>query len=134
MKKTIDTITIEPLLKVRDKFEKFRKNLTDEQAKAGAIQAFEYTYERAWRLMQRIAQVRGFPEPIGYVSDVFRSAARGGLIKDPKKWFTFKDARNLTPILTMNKVLMRLLQYLMIPLMNLQSFYAILELYNVTYG
>lgn len=40
----IDDIEISSLLKALNKFEKFRLNMHIEQEKAGAIQAFEYSY------------------------------------------------------------------------------------------
>lgn len=63
----------------------------------GTIQRFEYTYELAWKMMRRHFEWRG-DEGIDAKSrkDVFREAARVGLIPDPVKWFKYNEARNET--------------------------------------
>lgn len=43
----VQGIDITSLIKARNKFEQFRQHLNSEQEKAGAIQAFEYSYELA---------------------------------------------------------------------------------------
>ncbi len=82
------------LIKARKVFEDFRKNLTTDQNKAGAIQAFEFCFELTWKTMQKILQDRGVRS--GSPKDVFRAAAADGLIQNPKLWFTFVDKRNET--------------------------------------
>ena len=82
-------------LKSREQFEKYRHNLETEQNRAGAIQAFEYTYETAWKAMKRILRSQGLVEASS-PRQCFREAAKIGLILDPKGWFYFLDIRNLT--------------------------------------
>lgn len=90
----IDNIDISNLLKVRSKFEDFRLNLDTEQNKAGAIQAFEYCYELAWKTMKRLLEVQG--KNAYTLREVFRESAAAGLISDPAAWFDCIKIRNLT--------------------------------------
>lgn len=91
----IDKIDIGNFLKSREQFEKYRKNIDTEQNKAGAIQAFEYTYETSWKTMKRILKSQGLIE-VSSPRQCFREAAKISLISDPKAWFYFLDIRNLT--------------------------------------
>src|SRR5690349_13245703 len=90
----IEGIDIESFLKARDVFERFRKNLNTEQEKAGAVQAFEFSYELAWKTMKRVLEKRGLD--VGSPKDTFRKAALDHLIDDPEVWFDFQQKRNLT--------------------------------------
>jgi nucleotidyltransferase substrate binding protein (TIGR01987 family) len=94
MATVIDTINIDSLLKAYKKFEEFRKHLGTEQEQAGAIQAFEYCYELAWKTMKRLLATRG--KMINSPRETFREAALEGMITDPEIWFDFMKARNLT--------------------------------------
>ncbi|MDT8447766.1 MAG: HI0074 family nucleotidyltransferase substrate-binding subunit [bacterium] len=65
----------------------------------GAIQRFEYTYELAWKLIQRwLADVTSpeATEPVFSRKELFRQAARLGLIEDPSAWFALHQARNVS--------------------------------------
>ncbi len=97
----VDGIDLTSLLKARQKFENFRKNIQsnhvaelDEQLLAGLIQSFGYSYELTWKSMKKILAKKGliFNNP----RDTFRQAAIAGYISDPEVWFAFVDARNLT--------------------------------------
>ncbi len=90
----IDGIQIDPLLKAFSKFEKFRQHLNSEQEKAGAIQAFEYTFELAWKTMKRLMEARG--KVANSPRETFRISALEGFIVDPEIWFDFIKKRNLT--------------------------------------
>jgi nucleotidyltransferase substrate binding protein (TIGR01987 family) len=90
----IEGIDIESFLKARNVFERFRKNLNTEQEKAGAVQAFEFSYELAWKTMKRVLERRGLD--VGSPKDTFRKAALEHLIDDPEVWFNFQQKRNLT--------------------------------------
>lgn len=60
------------------------------------VKRFEYTYELSWKLMRRHlvwAALEPTPETR---KELFRAAARAGLIDDPAAWFAFNEARNLT--------------------------------------
>ena len=63
----------------------------------GGIQRFEYTYELAWKMMRRHLLAMDAPDAdlLGR-KELFREAARRGLIDDPELWFIFQKARNIT--------------------------------------
>ncbi|MCE5270670.1 nucleotidyltransferase substrate binding protein [bacterium] len=67
--------------------------------RAGVIQNFEVAYEQCWKFIQRWLQVNRVPEEAGLPrtrKELFRLAAREGLIDDPRPWFEYGEARNLT--------------------------------------
>ncbi len=64
-----------------------------------AIQRFEYTYELAWKAMKRWLSYNESPEaaePVYSRKELFRLAARRAIIKDPLRWFTYHEARNIS--------------------------------------
>ena len=67
--------------------------------KAGVIQNFEFAYELCWKFIQRWLGENQNPQdaasPITR-KELFRMAARNGLIKDPENWFAYSAARNVT--------------------------------------
>ena len=70
-----------------------------EAVRAGVIQNFEVAYELAWKFVQRWIRENRTPEDAdhpGTRKDLFRLAARYGLVADPAPWFAYGDARNLT--------------------------------------
>ncbi|MDF1684416.1 MAG: HI0074 family nucleotidyltransferase substrate-binding subunit [Legionellaceae bacterium] len=87
-------IYLTPLLKAQKKFEDFRQHLNTDQEKAGAIQAFEYSFELAWKTLKRILKYKGLD--VGSPRDTFRVAAQNHLLNDVEKWFQFLVKRNLT--------------------------------------
>ena len=70
----------------------------DEEVRDGVIQRFEYTYELCWKALQKWIFTNRSPEEANprTKKDIFRMAARYGLIEDPERWFTYTNARNLT--------------------------------------
>jgi nucleotidyltransferase substrate binding protein (TIGR01987 family) len=66
--------------------------------RAGVIQHFEFTYELAWKFVRRWIAINRSPEQADPRSrkDLFRLAAREGLVADPEPWFEYGEARNLT--------------------------------------
>lgn len=62
----------------------------------GVIQRFEYTFELAWKMIQRVLGILGQMEEEKLMSkkDLFRLAAQKGLLTDPEAWFVFLEARN----------------------------------------
>ncbi len=70
-----------------------------EAVRAGVAQNFEVAYELSWKFIQRWIRENRTPEDADHPrtrKDLFRLAARYGLIADPKAWFAYSDARNLT--------------------------------------
>jgi len=70
-----------------------------ETVRAGVIQNFEVAYEQAWKLIQRwIRENKTLEEAENPRTrrELFRLAAKFGLISDPAHWFEYGDARNLT--------------------------------------
>lgn len=70
-----------------------------ETVRAGVIQNFEVAYEQCWKMIQRWIKENKTPEDAENPrtrKDLFRMAARYGLIADPLPWFAYGDARNLT--------------------------------------
>jgi len=90
----IEEIDVEPLFKAIGTFEKFRKHLITDQDKAGSIQAFEFSFELAWKTMKRILAKKGVE--VRSPKDCFREAALNKMINDPRQWFKFLEKRNLT--------------------------------------
>lgn len=90
----IDEIDLKPLLKALQKFENFRHIAKTEIEKAGAIQAFEYSYELTWKIMKKVLASKGII--VNAPKDVFREAALADLIDDPEIWFDFIKKRNMT--------------------------------------
>ncbi len=60
------------------------------------VKRFEFTYELCWKFMRRSLVDSEGTEAIDALSrrDLFRSAARRGLIHDPEPWFSYHSARN----------------------------------------
>lgn len=65
---------------------------------AGVIQNFEISYELCWKALQRVlvdeltsAVALGIPR-----KELFRQAARRGLIAEIQHWFDYHEARNMT--------------------------------------
>ena len=74
-------------------------NDVKDAVRAGVIQNFEFTYELCWKFMRRWLRENADVEEAEYPrtrKELFRLAARSGLIRDPLLWFSYSDARNLT--------------------------------------
>lgn len=89
-----DVINVDRVLKAQSVFERFRIDMEDDRDQAGAVQAFEFCYERSWKIMKRILESRGLE--LGSLKDTFRKAALEKLIEDPEIWFEFQKKRTLT--------------------------------------
>ena len=66
---------------------------------AGVIKHFEICYELCWKFIQRWISENEHLTEIDFPrsrKDLFRYAARLGLIEDAEAWFRFGDARNLS--------------------------------------
>jgi nucleotidyltransferase substrate binding protein (TIGR01987 family) len=74
-------------------------DITRNVIRAGVIQHFEIVYELCWKFMQRWLRDNLNPEEADYPrtrKELFRMAARTGLLEDPLPWFGYGEARNLT--------------------------------------
>jgi nucleotidyltransferase substrate binding protein (TIGR01987 family) len=60
------------------------------------VKRFEYAYELSWKFMRRHLIWAALEAEPQTRRDLFRVAARAGLIDDPEAWFAFHEARNLT--------------------------------------
>ena len=89
----MENLSLLPIKKAQQVFEKFRVNLNSDQEKAGAVQAFEFCYEMSWKIMKRVLELRGLE--VGSPKDTFRKAHEEGLIKNPEIWFEFQKIRNI---------------------------------------
>lgn len=101
------TLNLEPLQKALATLQEaiaLHENEAADTALADAlrdsvIQRFEYTYELAWKTMQRWLKLNISPEA-GEVlysrKELFRLAARNGLIENPERWFGYNEARNVS--------------------------------------
>ena len=71
---------------------------TQNAVRAGVIQHFEFTYDLSWKFIQRWLRLNASAsdaEPLTR-RELFRTAARHGLITDPQPWFGYSESRNLT--------------------------------------
>jgi nucleotidyltransferase substrate binding protein (TIGR01987 family) len=88
-------IDLSKILKAQATFERFRRIMTNEDiTQAGTVQAFEFCYELAWKIMKRFLSTQGI-ETLS-PKDTFRKAALAKIIDDPEIWFDFQEKRNLT--------------------------------------
>lgn len=90
----MNDINIDKLIKASDIFERFRVDMVTDRDQAGAVQAFEFCYELAWKIMKRFLEAQGFE--CGSPRDTFRKAALEKIINEPELWFEFQRKRNLT--------------------------------------
>lgn len=69
----------------------------DEVVRDATIKRFEYTYELAWKMIKRHLEWAGASDADFLTrKDLFREAARIGLIADAETWFDYHQARNLS--------------------------------------
>ena len=71
---------------------------TQEALKAGVIQTFEVSYEQSWKMLRRWLQANGIADEVEGVPmrQLYRVAAKAGLVDDVDAWMTFHKARNET--------------------------------------
>lgn len=67
-----------------------------EAVKAGVIQNFEVAYEQSWKMMRRWLEANALAGDVSGASmrQVYRLAAKAGLIDDVDLWMDFHQARN----------------------------------------
>lgn len=67
--------------------------------RSGVVRYFEFTYELCWKFIRRWIKANSPQSGADHPrtrKDLFRLAARHGLIADPLPWFEYGEARNLT--------------------------------------
>ena len=70
-----------------------------DQFRAAAIQAFEFTYELAFKFMKRqLEQIVPVPSAVDEMTfmQVVRSSAEAGLLRDVPRFREYREARNIT--------------------------------------
>ncbi len=90
----IQGIDISNLIKARANFERFRIEMKTDRDKAGAIQAFEYSFELSWKTLKRILDYQGVETRSP--RETIRQAALNKLIVSPEAWFVFLEKRNIS--------------------------------------
>lgn len=85
---------IDKLIKAQQVFERFRVDMVDDRDQAGAVQAFEFCYELAWKVLRRILNSRGID--VASPRSAFRHAGLEKLIDNAEIWYDFQEKRNLT--------------------------------------
>ena len=70
-----------------------------EQFRAATIQAFEFTYELAAKMVRRqLARIVANPDALGMIdfADLMRDAADAGLVRDAPSWMRYREMQNRT--------------------------------------
>ena len=94
-------IIIQPLTRavqqLQDGLAVYNANPTDLH-RDGVIQRFEYTIDLAWKILGRVLKQHYdvLEQDIRSKKDIFREAAKIGLIGDVQSWILFYEARNQT--------------------------------------
>ena len=93
------------IAQLQKSFDYFHSNLAledpnlREQFRGATIQAFEYTYELAIKMIRRqLAQIVPDPSELSRVdfADLMRTAADAGIIADARSYFRYREIRNKT--------------------------------------
>jgi len=90
-----DKLDLKPLISTRNFLAEIIQNAQNDYEKAGAIQAFEVSFELAKNLMRKVLLLGAQETPIT-PKEIFRLAALENLIDNAEIWFEFAKKRNLT--------------------------------------
>ncbi|MGL4943588.1 MAG: nucleotidyltransferase substrate binding protein [Thermoguttaceae bacterium] len=74
---------------------RYRESPTDEACCMALVQAFEFTYELAWKTMKDYLESESFHD-LGGSKQTVRAAFQNGLIDDSEAWMDAIKKRNLT--------------------------------------
>ncbi|SFE82088.1 nucleotidyltransferase substrate binding protein [Thermophagus xiamenensis] len=81
--------------KALEQLSRFLKHTTlNEMEEQGLIQAFEYTFELAWKTLQDVLEEESGYEGIKGPRPVIKQAFKDGLISDGEKWMEMLKDRN----------------------------------------
>lgn len=101
--------------------------------RAGVVQNFEFTYELCWKFMQRWLQGQHGEKDADLPrtrKELFRQAARWGLIRSPSQWFRYRDVRNLTAHTYNEKTAISVSRAAKVFVKDAQALLAWLEMHN----
>jgi nucleotidyltransferase substrate binding protein (TIGR01987 family) len=94
---TPEKLVLTPYRKALASLEVALAEKENEFVRDATIQRFEYTYELAWKMIKRHLKWTGNDQVESLTKrDLFREAARTGLIADAELWFDYNQARNQT--------------------------------------
>lgn len=91
----LNDIDLVYLLKAEKNFKQTLTRLGDDQLKMGAVQAFQICHELCWKIVKKVVIKLSTIQP-QYSRDVYREAAKIGIIDNPESWFNFIVLRNQT--------------------------------------
>ncbi|HEV7671372.1 MAG TPA: nucleotidyltransferase substrate binding protein [Thermoanaerobaculia bacterium] len=90
-------LILTPFRKALASLDKALEQVKNEFVRDATIQRFEYTYELARKMIERHFLWVGASEVRSLARrELFREAARVGLIDEPETWFDYNEARNKT--------------------------------------
>ena len=90
----INDPNLNPLQKALKSFEEILTQPSNKFIIAGVIQNFEFTFELAWKSMQRYLRIQGVET--ASPNQVLRAAYKEKIILDLELWLTFLKKRNLS--------------------------------------
>jgi len=92
---TENNLVLTPLKKALKSLHNAINQPFNEYTRDATIQRFEYTFELSWKILKRhISMETGINEYT--IKNIFRTAAKQGLITHVDAWFDYLKARNLT--------------------------------------
>jgi nucleotidyltransferase substrate binding protein (TIGR01987 family) len=92
-----EKLILTPFQKALESLEAVLRLPKDDIVRDATIHRFEYTYELAWKMIKRHLEWAGTSDADSLTrKNLFREAARIGLIADAEAWFDYHEARNLT--------------------------------------
>lgn len=95
---TIPSLSLEPLRRALTSLGLALAQPKNEFTRDAVIKRFEYTYELAWKTLRRYLETEEGADAVSRLGrrDLYRLAARHGLLVDPTAWFEYHDSRNET--------------------------------------
>src|SRR3989344_475731 len=89
-------VSTEPLKKALASLKRSLDQAKNEFIRNSTVQCFEFSYELCWKTLKRyLSENQGIDE--SNIKNLFRIAAKEGLLESVDTWFEYHKARNLTP-------------------------------------